>query len=113
MRRADRVLGRFGRRPQQPFADPTLSEIGAAHGKPVAQAVHRWLIQREVVIPEDCPRRRMRENIDVFDFALTDQDMTCIAAINTCASYSSPTATPPAAWAWTSRSRPSATPRRC
>jgi hypothetical protein len=81
MRRADRVLGPFGRRPQRPFADPTLSEISAAHGKPVAQAVLRWLIQREVVIPEDCPRRRMRENIDVFDFALTDQDMTCIAAI--------------------------------
>ena len=37
----------------------------------------------------------MRENIDVFALALTAQDMTRIAAMDTCACYSSPTATPP------------------
>jgi 2,5-diketo-D-gluconate reductase A len=66
------------------FTDPTLSGIGAAHGKSVAQVVLRWLIQRGVVvIPKSVRADRMRENIDVFDFALTDDDMTRITALDT------------------------------
>jgi 2,5-diketo-D-gluconate reductase A len=66
------------------FSDPTLSEIGAAHGKSVAQVVLRWLIQRDVlVIPKSVRPDRMRENIDVFDFELTDDEMARIAAMNT------------------------------
>jgi 2,5-diketo-D-gluconate reductase A len=66
------------------FFDPTLSEIGAAHGKSVAQVVLRWLIQRDVVvIPKSVRPDRMRENIDVFDFELTDDEMTRIAAMDT------------------------------
>ena len=66
------------------FSDPTLSEIGAAHGKSAAQVVLRWLTQREVVvIPKSVRPDRMRENIDVFDFELTDDDMTRIAAMDT------------------------------
>ena len=66
------------------FSDPTLSEIGAAHGKSVAQVVLRWLIQRGVVvIPKSVRADRMRENIDVFDFELTDDEMTRIAAMDT------------------------------
>jgi 2,5-diketo-D-gluconate reductase A len=66
------------------FSDPTLSEIGAAHGKSVAQVVLRWLIQRDVaVIPKSVRADRMRENIDVFDFELTDEQMTRIAAMDT------------------------------
>jgi 2,5-diketo-D-gluconate reductase A len=49
------------------FGDPVLSEIGAAHGKTVAQVVLRWLIQRGVVvIPKSVRPERMRENLDVF-----------------------------------------------
>jgi 2,5-diketo-D-gluconate reductase A len=66
------------------FADPTLSEIGAAHGKSVAQVVLRWLIQRDVVvIPKSVRPERMRENIDVFDFELSDDEMARIAAMDT------------------------------
>jgi 2,5-diketo-D-gluconate reductase A len=66
------------------FFDPVLSEIGAAHGKSVAQVVLRWLIQRDVVvIPKSVRADRMAENIDVFDFQLTDDEMTRIAAMDT------------------------------
>ncbi len=69
------------------FTDPALSEIGAAHGKSVAQVVLRWLIQRDVVvIPKSVRPERMRENLDVFDFALTDDEMTRITAMKTGAS---------------------------
>src|SRR5205814_4879281 len=50
------------------FTNETLVEIGAAHGKSVAQVVLRWLIQRDVVvIPKSVRAERMRENLDVFD----------------------------------------------
>jgi 2,5-diketo-D-gluconate reductase A len=66
------------------FSDPGLSEIGAAHGKSVAQVVLRWLIQRDVVvIPKSVRAERMRENIDVFDFELTDDQMASIASMDT------------------------------
>ncbi len=66
------------------FSNPVLSEIGAAHGKSVAQVVLRWLIQRDVVvIPKSVRPERMRENIDVFDFELSDDDMARIAELDT------------------------------
>jgi 2,5-diketo-D-gluconate reductase A len=66
------------------FIDPTLSAIGAAHGKSVAQVVLRWLVQRNVVvIPKSVRTERIRENIDVFDFELTDDEMARIAAMDT------------------------------
>jgi 2,5-diketo-D-gluconate reductase A len=66
------------------FSDPTLSEIGAAHGKSVAQVVLRWLVQRDVVvIPKSVRTDRMRENIDLFDFELTDEQMTRIGGLDT------------------------------
>jgi 2,5-diketo-D-gluconate reductase A len=66
------------------FSDPTLSAIGAAHGKSVAQVVLRWLIQRDVVvIPKSVRPDRMRENIDVFDFELSDHEMARIASMDT------------------------------
>jgi 2,5-diketo-D-gluconate reductase A len=68
------------------FSNPVLSEIGAAHGKSVAQVVLRWLIQRDVVvIPKSVRPERMRENIDVFDFALSDDEMSRIAQLDTAA----------------------------
>jgi 2,5-diketo-D-gluconate reductase A len=58
-----------------------------AFGKSVAQVVLRWLIQRGVVvIPKSVRADRIAENIDVFDFALTDDEMTRIAAMDTGAS---------------------------
>jgi 2,5-diketo-D-gluconate reductase A len=69
------------------FTDPTLSDIAAAHGKSVAQVVLRWLTQRDVVvIPKSVRPERVRENLDVFDFELTDDEMTRIAALDTGAS---------------------------
>lgn len=69
------------------FSDPTLTAIGDAHGKSVAQVVLRWLIQREIVtIPKSVHRDRMEQNLDVFDFALGDDEMSRIAAMDTGAS---------------------------
>jgi 2,5-diketo-D-gluconate reductase A len=69
------------------FSNPVLSEIGAAHGKTVAQVVLRWLIQRGViVIPKSVRPERMAENIDVFDITLTDEQMGQIASLDTGAS---------------------------
>ncbi|RDI24440.1 aldo/keto reductase [Lentzea flaviverrucosa] len=69
------------------FTHPVLSEIGAAHGKSVAQVVLRWLVQRDVVvIPKSVRAERMAENLDVFDFALTDDEMARIAGLDTGAS---------------------------
>jgi 2,5-diketo-D-gluconate reductase A len=69
------------------FSDPTLSQIGAAHHKSVAQVVLRWLIQREVAAnPKSVRRERMAENFEVFDFQLTDEEMGRIAALDTGAS---------------------------
>jgi 2,5-diketo-D-gluconate reductase A len=66
------------------FSDPTLSEIGEGHGKSVAQVILRWLTQRDiVVIPKSVRAERMRENIDVFDFELTDEEMARIAELDT------------------------------
>jgi 2,5-diketo-D-gluconate reductase A len=69
------------------FTNPTLTEIGGVYGKSVAQVVLRWLIQRDVVvIPKSVRPDRMAENLDVFDFQLTDDEMTRISALDTGAS---------------------------
>lgn len=65
------------------FEDATLSAISSAHGKSVAQVILRWLIQRQVVtIPKSVHAERMSENIDVFDFALTDDEMERISTLD-------------------------------
>ncbi|WP_435175129.1 aldo/keto reductase [Actinacidiphila sp. bgisy145] len=66
------------------FTHPVLSQIGTAHDKSVAQVVLRWLIQRGIVtIPKSVNPDRMTQNIDVFDFELTDDQMQQIAALDT------------------------------
>ena len=66
------------------WTNETLTEIAAAHGKTVAQVVLRWNIQRGViVIPKSVHRNRIIENIDVFDFTLTDGEMQKISALET------------------------------
>lgn len=66
------------------FGNPVLAGIGAAHGKSVAQVVLRWLVQRGVaVVAKSVRADRMAENLDIFDFALTDDDLARIAALDT------------------------------
>ncbi|MFE7036948.1 aldo/keto reductase [Streptomyces sp. NPDC057621] len=66
------------------FGNPVLSGIGEQHGKSVAQVVLRWLTQRGVVaIPKSVRADRMAENLDVFDFELTGEQMASIAALDT------------------------------
>ena len=66
------------------FTDPVLTEIGRAHGKSVAQVVLRSMIQRGVVvIPKSVDPDRMAQNLDVFDFELTDGEMARVAGLDT------------------------------
>jgi len=66
------------------FTHPVLGEIGAKHGKSVAQVVLRWLTQRGVVaIPKSVRAERMAENFDIFDFELTDDQMAAITTLET------------------------------
>lgn len=66
------------------FTNPVLAEIGSKYGKSVAQVALRWLIQRGVVIiPKSTHIERMRQNLDIFDFTLSDEDMAAIAALDT------------------------------
>lgn len=58
------------------FTHPVLTEIGAKYGKTPAQVALRWNVQRGVVIiPKSTHAERMAENLDIWDFALTDDDM--------------------------------------
>jgi len=56
--------------------DPTLARIGQAHGKTAAQVSLRWLVQQNVAaIPRTSKIERLSENIDIFDFTLSDEEM--------------------------------------
>lgn len=58
------------------FTDPLLTEIGARYGKSAAQVVLRWNIQRGVsIIPKSVHVDRMEQNLDIWDFALTEEEM--------------------------------------
>ena len=66
------------------FQNPVLKEIGAQYDKSVAQVALRFLLQSDVVvIPKSTHENRMKENFDVFDFALTEEDMKKIQALDT------------------------------
>ena len=61
-----------------------LTGIAAAHGKTVAQVALRWLTQLDVVaIPKSVRRDRMEQNFDIFDFTLSDGQMSSIAGLDT------------------------------
>lgn len=63
------------------FTDPELVEIGKKYGKSAAQVVLRWNAQRGVsIIPKSVHVERMEQNIDIWDFTLTDDEMARIAA---------------------------------
>ena len=65
------------------FTHPVLTKIGEKYGKGAGQVALRWNMQRGVVvIPKSTHRERMEQNIDVFDFSLTDEEMREIAALD-------------------------------
>ncbi|MET8027079.1 aldo/keto reductase [Streptomyces avermitilis] len=63
--------------------EAALTDIAARHGKSPAQVVLRWHLQLgNIVIPKSVTPARIQQNIDVFDFTLSDEEMTAIAAID-------------------------------
>ncbi|HEX4731867.1 MAG TPA: aldo/keto reductase [Solirubrobacterales bacterium] len=63
--------------------DDTLVTIAAHHGRTVAQVILRWHIQLgNVVIPKSVTPARVRENIDIFDFELSEDDLAAIARLD-------------------------------
>ena len=66
------------------LSDPVITEIAAAHGKSAAQVMLRWHVQEgRSAIPKSTKPARMAENLDVFDFALTDEQLAAIDALDT------------------------------
>lgn len=65
------------------FTHPVLTAIGRKYGKSAAQAALRWNVQRGVVvIPKSVHRDRMEQNMDIWDFSLSDEDMAEIAKLD-------------------------------
>ncbi|MGN1047904.1 MAG: aldo/keto reductase, partial [Eubacteriales bacterium] len=73
----------FGEGRKGTFDNPVISQIGEKYGKTSAQVMLRWNIQRGVaVIPKSTHIERMKENFDVFDFVLSEEDMSAVAALD-------------------------------
>lgn len=65
------------------FTHPVLTEIGKQYGKTAAQVALRWNVQRGVVvIPKSIHKNRMEQNIDIWDFQLSEKDMAQIAKLD-------------------------------
>ena len=65
------------------FTHPVLTEIGKKYSKSAAQTALRWNVQRGVVIiPKSTHRDRMEQNLDIWDFSLSDEDMAEIAKLD-------------------------------
>ena len=65
------------------LGEPVLAEIAARTGKTPAQVVLRWHVQEgNVVFPKSTNPKHIAENLDIFDFALTDADMAAIRALD-------------------------------
>ena len=65
------------------FTNPVLKVIGEKYGKSVAQTALRFLIQRDVVvIPKSTHKERMEQNLGVFDFSLSAEDMEAIGKLD-------------------------------
>ena len=62
---------------------PELAEIAARHGRTPAQVILRWDLQNGIaVIPRSTSPERIAQNADIFDFELTDEEMSAIDALN-------------------------------
>lgn len=74
----------FGEGKNNIFQQPLLKEIAEKYSKSVAQVIVRWLVQKEVVtLVKSVRKERMVENADVFDFALTSDEMKAIVELDT------------------------------
>ena len=81
------VFGAKGIRKPPPavqlFENPTLLELGNRHVKTPAQIVLRWGVQSEVIpLPKTTKKERLEENINIFDFQLSDMEMKAVDALN-------------------------------
>jgi diketogulonate reductase-like aldo/keto reductase len=64
------------------LADPTVTAVAERHGRSPAQVILRWHLQLgNIVIPKSVTPERIRENIEIFDFALDDEDMAAIGTL--------------------------------
>ena len=77
------VTGYYGMADGMVFSDPVLKEIAAAHNRSIAQVVLRWLVQQDgiVALSKTVGEARASENIAIFDFALTDEEMVAVHAL--------------------------------
>ena len=65
------------------FTNPDLKTIGEKYGKSVAQVILRWLLQRGIVpLAKTVKKERMKENIDIFNFELSEDDMNKISTLD-------------------------------
>ena len=65
------------------FTHPVLTKIGEKYGKSAAQVALRWNVQRGVtVIPKSVHKERMEQNLDIWNFTLSDEDMAEIAKLD-------------------------------
>ena len=65
------------------LSQPVITTAAAAHGKTPAQVTLRWGVQRGcTLISKSTKIERLKENIDIFDFSLSEQEMTDISALN-------------------------------
>lgn len=65
------------------FSNPTLKAIGDKYGKSIAQVILRWLLQRGIVpLAKTVNKERMKENIDIFNFELSEDDMNKISDLD-------------------------------
>jgi diketogulonate reductase-like aldo/keto reductase len=63
--------------------DPVLERIGKTHGKTAVQVCLRWLVQQDIVaIPRTSKPERLKQNVDVFDFTLSEAEMQDISALS-------------------------------
>lgn len=65
------------------FTNEKLEKIGNKYGKTIAQVVLRWNTQRGViVIPKSVNKERMKENLNIWDFSLTEEEMAIIGSMD-------------------------------
>ena len=65
------------------FGDPQLTALAEQVGRTVSQVVLRWVLQRgDIVFPKSSSPARMRENLELFDFELTDEQMASVSALH-------------------------------
>ena len=85
----------FGHGDAKLLAEPVLAKIAEAHGKTPAQVILRWMLQEgDVTFPKTTNPQHIRDNFDVFDFELTDDEMACINALPQKAYYDVPEEAP-------------------